>query len=112
MNWSRIIFFYKELILSFFSCYLKSSKSKTSSETYGERSSRYTRAKEEKYVLHKLQFNLRLSLLDSLNLCVVSLNLLKCVCCVFEFVISIDIYSINWKVCKEDENSEQLTFNL
>ena len=36
----------------------------------------------------------------------------KCVCCVFEFVISIDIYSINWKVCKEDENSEQLTFNL
>ena len=69
MNWS-IIFYYKELILSFFSCYLKSSKSKTSSETYGERSSRYTRAKEEKYVLHKLQFNLRLSLLDSLNLCV------------------------------------------
>ena len=47
-----------------------------------------------------------------LNVCVVSLNLLKCVCCVFEFVISIDIYSINWKVCKEDENSEQLTFNL
>ena len=42
-----------------------------------------------------------------LNVCVVSLNLLKCVCCVFEFVISIDIYSINWKVCKEDENSEQ-----
>ena len=53
MNCS-IIFYYKELILSFFSCYFKSSKSKTSSETYGERSSRYTRAKEEKYVLHKL----------------------------------------------------------